>query len=64
MRTQLRKAWARLAGGVAELAGRGLRWAPGAAAATCFVVAGWLIAAPLGLAVAGAFFLWADWRLR
>lgn len=60
----LRNLLHRAMGAAAEYAGHTLRWLPGAAAAACFVAAGWMIAAPLGLAVAGAFCLWADWRMR
>lgn len=53
----------RALGAAATYAGHTVRWLPGLAAAVCFVAAGLLIALPLGLAVAGVFCLWADWRL-
>lgn len=48
----------------AEYAGRTVKFGPGLVAAVAFVVAGWMIAAPLGVAMVGVFALWADWRLR
>lgn len=64
LRTAVRNQARAALGAAAAFAGRTLRWAPGLAAAACFVTAGWLIAVPLGVALAGVFCLWADWRLR
>ncbi|EMD22911.1 hypothetical protein [Amycolatopsis azurea] len=62
--TKLRTAYRAAAGAVATFAGHTVRSGPGIGAGVCFVLAGWLVAVPLGLAIAGAFLLWADWRIR
>lgn len=53
---------AKWAAAAATAAGWVVARLPGAAGAALISAAGWMVYAPLGMALAGAFCLWADWR--
>jgi hypothetical protein len=53
---------AKILGALASAAGWTVRRLPGVAGAVLVSAAAWQVYVPAGLAVAGAFCLWADWR--
>ena len=55
---------AKAVGALAGAAGWVVARLPGVAGAVLVSTAGWLVYEPAGLALAGAFCLWADWRSR
>lgn len=55
---------AKVVGALAAAAGWAAARLPGAVGAVLISAAGWMVYAPAGLALAGAFCLAADWRTR